>query len=374
MTVYFYKNHPVFLFKIIDNVYYFKFRHLMKAFNIPKFSRRTIPDECLSNVYTLKLMYRDVEKLKSLTLHPTTLLINLRGLYHLSLCCCTDWEREEMYKFICECLSPICIDSSYELIEGKNSYNVKNSRRRSGEEMELDYGEKKLLYGVLKQNIEFIKTIQEKYYFKGLDVAKYINCTPSYVINKYVSNQDMVLWKDLKNYFKNNFKCVVENKWKEQTIFIKYEGLKHLLFRLNKRELFNDIISDLYNKNYDYVYFKCKRNNNKKRKLMMEKGIVFKYKSIDCVGIFDGTVWCKLNQFKREFDIKHIPHKHSIVTWSDIEYKLKFNNLKSNIKWKRNTLMINFSDVSKILIKLGKQKDESDFILSIKRALNEEFV
>ncbi|AAS82650.1 ORF88 [Agrotis segetum granulovirus] len=335
----FYNNmYPIKVIQLPGQRLFFKLRHLIKAFGISKtLIVKRVPPHCLVKFNLLKPFCTNE------TLYPSTLFISLRGLQYIN--------NDILLKYLQKSYQTrgLYINKSYQVVEF-------DSDIEESDECEREYDLEKCTVGVVEPNIEFIK-MGKRCYLKACDVARAINCASTYNIDKFVSDENMVLWADLREFLTK--KCEgfapAYSRWKQQTVFLKITGLKQLLLAKNQKTLFAQINLALQNYSSDRapIYIKPTSRYYKKN-LIAEQCVVGKmYNYIDFIMLPDTSVWCKLRMVRKYFSIKTLQDmsmfQEYTTTWSEIDALLRSKRLSCNIKWKQNTCLINGEGLYKLL-------------------------
>ncbi|APO13969.1 ORF85 [Plodia interpunctella granulovirus] len=335
MFVFFDDKHPL-LILTFDNLYV-KFRHLVKCFGLCfNTVRATVPPRFFTTFERLKAKYPNYEEH---SLHPTTLLLHLNGVYLVLDTFCGPPQRTAFYK----CLNDHLDDDVFEVPD-----------------REFDHAE--CTYGVLDENVEFLALSTKKIYFKAVDVARALRCTPSYCINKYVDDNNMVLWKDLKRYLIGKFVCVgFQDKWKHNTIFLKKDGLKQLTLSVTgNMDAYDRFISnvELYDPHNAPSYVPH-QNTYTKKQLCADGCVVGRTKSgLDYI-IIDTRMYCKLYQILRLYSIRinNSQLESYLVEWRTLRESLPHNN----IHWKPNAIMISDAGVFRLLHEANRAEEAEQF-------------
>nr|AGS18842.1 hypothetical protein [Pieris rapae granulovirus] len=359
---YFQDVHPVNIFYFNNNNYYFKLNQLADCFHLCfNTIRFTTNPRFLVNFDYLKTKHPNT----TYTLHPATLLLHIQGLDHFMTKFCAKSYCDLFLHFLNECFlhNNKCVNELFQICNITNSDIDDNNNVNN---LIDKYESVKCVYGVLASNIEFI-LIQNKKYFKGVDVARYINCTPSYCINKYVDDNNMVLWYDLKQYIQNNFIWLnYENRWKNNTIFLKEKGIKQLLMAtIGDDEILRDMLINV--DNYDAAEIQ----QYKKQKPVYTKKLLKAYECtvgkmngvVDFIVTPDQNVYYKLHQIAKYYMLKinnYDYYKKYLLEWFTLKLSLK----KCNINWKPNLILIEGQGIYKMLTDVGLNVEAQDFIYS----------
>lgn len=339
MLVYYKDTHPLLVLYISENQYFFKLKHLLRILRINNIlARKTIPAAHLIPFHQLQKEYPNYKE----HIYPTTTLITPRGIRYLGELCC-EWELNELNTFIKTAINP-----------------KKNEEKQEQQEQTPPV---QIIMGVLPQNIEFIRAPQRVYY-KARDVCNAMGAAPTYTLNKHVKDVYLVVWKDLKNYLENKHKIKLENKWKNNTVFIKSAGLQHLHIVTNNKILYATIMNSVKNYNTDTVapYIKQPRRN-RQREIVAENCLVGKiYDKIDFVMLNNSHIYCKLKQIKLYYNIKN-QHYYDCYrytkSWSQIQRQLK----QCNIRWHPTTLLINEEGVYNLLMHHNYSTEATQFYM-----------
>ncbi|ABC61212.1 unknown [Choristoneura occidentalis granulovirus] len=354
---YFQDTHPVNILCFGRNNYYFKIKQLAACFHVCV-DRKFLPNRYVVHFGDLKKKYPN----SGYTLHPSTLMLHVNGLNEFAIKFCTNGQKLLLKNFIKR-----CFEGDNKLINDEYQFISKNNTDSLVEDI-VEMECINCVYGVLSpQNIEFFSYLH-KTYFKGVDVAQYLQCSPSYCINKYVDNENMVLWKDLKQYLLNKFVWSnFENRWKENTIFLKTEGVRQLFMAVvgNDDDYRNLLVEvDNYDKKQDQLYIK-RKSFYKKKKLLADGCVVGKLvtSDVDFIMTTNKKIFFKLGQISRYFNLKinnyeqYIEH---LIKWKWIKQSLK----RTNIKWKPNMMMVDADGVFKMLKDVNLSAEADDFMYS----------
>nr|ANY57601.1 PlxyGVORF82 protein [Plutella xylostella granulovirus] len=315
MLIYINESHP--LHVIHCGTFYVKLNQLIKAYNLPKKNVPTIAFNIIKEKYP-NLPY---------TFHANTLFITFDRIQ------CLDLNRVQIYDLV-HCLN--------EFLEKYFNKSIDQNFNVVDEAVPLfEPTVRQCVFGVLNRDIEFVQIDNNSYYFKAIDVARAASISCSHNVNKYVDDNNMVLWQDLKRYLNQNS---VFNKWKNNTVFLKRAGLKQLLYARGKSELYASINLDLENQNLQTAYRKHKYRYFKKTLKAVGCSVGILFDKLHYI-VIDGVVWFKLNQICKYFDIPKQYPDYNIITWYTLSKRLK-----SNITWKLNTIMISDMGVYKLLI------------------------
>ncbi|AER41520.1 hypothetical protein [Epinotia aporema granulovirus] len=343
MLVYYKDTHPLLVLYISENKYFFKLKHLLRILQINEvLARKTIPAAHLIPFHELQKEYPYYKE----RIYPTTTLVTLRGIFYLGNLC-SEWELDELHAFIKSTINP---------------EEEEEKQEEEEEEEEEETAVPQVTVGVLPQNIEFISAPQRVYY-KARDVCNAMGATPTYTLNKHVKDIYLVVWKDLKMYLENKHKIKLENKWKNNTVFIKSSGLQHLLIVTNNKPLLATIMNSVKNYNTDTVapYIKAPRRN-RQREIVAEDCLVGKiYNKIDFVMPDNLHIYCKLKQIKTYYNIKnqHYNCYRYTKSWSQIQRQIK----RCNIKWHPATLLINEEGVYNLLMHHNYSTEATNFYM-----------
>lgn len=344
--IYYFKE--VFPVKIIHfkgtNLYYFKLRHLAKAFDVPFAKAAAVVPKI--KFKTVKDNFPMCDE----TMYPTTLLVDFIGLELFSRCL-SERDEESLRRFISTCLGRN-LSSSYKFVE--------EPYEDDDYEEEVQENQAQYEFGVLSENIEFVK-LNQKCYFKAFDVATAIGCSPSYNINRHVSDSNMILWVDLRRYISHKCRASIPNKWKDQTVFLKRSGLRQLLLYKNQKALYGRINMNVAH--YDAqtpACYKKQATRYRKKQLFAQDCVVGKlFQQIDFVMTPDKRVWLKLTPFLKHYKLKKVDlldYEQHITSWYHIEKRLS-----CNIRWKHCTMLVDDVAAYKILKKFDLNSEAENF-------------
>ncbi|QOD40052.1 Maph89 [Matsumuraeses phaseoli granulovirus] len=355
---YFLDVYPIVLLDFGNDNYYFKLKQLVACFRST--FNKTL--RCLHPRYVIKfkILKEAYPGYNEHTLHPNTLLVHINGFKNLTQTLCKKPMRQMFYEFVCQCLKKDnkIVDKNYQ-VHNVEDGNINMPEEQLYECVNCDYG--------TVNNIEFIG-FENKFYFKAVDVARYIQCSSSYTINKYVDDKNMVLWRDLKNYFNNM--CVwsnYTNRWKNHTIFLKELGLQQLIMAVKKDDkLYRDIIIDV--NTFDDKKFEpyIKQLSKYKKKHLKANGCVLGKMLDDTVEFImlpNKIIYFKLRQIVKHYSLRIANYNYycnHLKDWS----QLKRNLTKCNINWKKNLVMVDAEGVYKMLKDVGLQTEAEEFFFN----------
>ncbi|AAP85720.1 ORF_83 [Adoxophyes orana granulovirus] len=208
-----------------------------------------------------------------------------------------------------------------------------------------------VVFGVTDNNVQFV-ILQDVKYFKASDVARLINCAPSYNISKNVNCDNIISWKRLKRLLLENSSCAIV-KFAHNTIFLNEQGTRELIMAVT---LNDDLYKNLCinSDNYDTTQMNCYNKpvlNRYRRlkKLSAESCVLGKYNNcVDFILFPTKELYFKLTQLSKMYRFKihnYDPYLSYIAEWS----RLEKNVGKHNIHWKPNTVMIEKEGAFQIL-------------------------
>lgn len=343
---YYLDTHPVVIYYFGKNNYYFKLKHLARCLYL-----------CMNKV-CLKINKRYIITFKSLqqkypltkyTLHPKTLMINLLHLNILMSTFCTTLQSYVLNNFLTECFSQegIFINSKFEIVTIPQhiDYNVEC----------LEYVQGTILY-----KVQFI-AFKNKMYFKAIDVVRYLQCSSFYSVNKFVDDENMVFWSDLKRYMFRNYVCNnFLNTHKENTIFLKQKGLFQLVMAVAGNDnIYREFVISVNNNNVTENYNK-QPTLYKKKILKAEHCTVGKLQGLEFIVTSEQCVYYKLNQIVKLYNLKmrnYNEYQEYIIEWKRLKQTLGRNN----INWKPNLIMIDGQGVYKMLQDVNLISAAEDF-------------
>ncbi|AAQ21685.1 unknown [Cryptophlebia leucotreta granulovirus] len=334
-----------------DN-YYFKLRELTNCFLLSYNKVRLLNTDKF--VVSFEELLERKPNYTEFKLHPNTLLIHINGLYGFFYRFCSKYQRITFLSFLQECF----LENNKHL---DRKFRFVKENEEAEEEIE-DVDTVSTLCGVLPNNIEYF-SINEKTYYKAVDVARYLNCSASYNINKYVDDEYMVLWGDLKLYINNNYiwkNC--ENRWKDNTIFLKDAGLKQLCIATQgNTKLYFDITKSVYNHDPHLEYIKTPSRYRKK--VLKAKGCVVGKISNTNIEYLVTTnrVYFKLHQIVKQYSLRindYTNYNTYLTQWRSLSRNL----IDCNIKWKSNLVMVTGEGVYEMLKDVGLKVEAEDFI------------
>nr|AIU36882.1 ORF99 [Cydia pomonella granulovirus] len=347
---YFQDRFPVTILYAGLNDYYFKLKELTSCFYL-----------CYNRirVSTTDKFISPFKRLRSTDyrLHPNTLMLHINGLNGFLERFCSRCQRHSFLAFLRECF--------------RDDNRYLDRRFRFVVAVDYDYDEDIYQHesvdsvcGVLPSNIEFF-SVNERTYFKGLDVARHLKCSPSYTINKYVADTDMVLWGDLRRYVHDKYVWTnCKNHWKDNTIFLKETGAKQLCIATQGDDkLYQEMMDGVYN--YDsgdeqVVY--AKTPSRYKQKRLTAKGCAvgrLKNTGIEYITT-PNHVYFKLRQVVKQFSLRindYVHYKQYLVEWDVLRRTLE----GCNIGWKKSLMLVSGEGVHAMLSDVGLKVEADDF-------------
>ncbi|ABQ52032.1 hypothetical protein SlGVgp089 [Spodoptera litura granulovirus] len=329
--VYFESDVPTHILCYGHNHCYIKINNLLPILGLQRKQLvKAIPQKYLLNFATLQKLYND----KTNTYYPTTLFVKLEGLQFVN-------GKNKYYKHVLEKLQELNLSIETPLSDG------------------CDY-----FFGVVQPNIEVFK-FNSKFYYKACDVAKAANASLSYIVNKYVDDENVVVWEDLKNYAEEKLQKRIPNKWKNNTLLLKQAGIKQFLLRRQKQELYNGIIAQTECEDSS-CYIKHSSSRYKRKVLYATNCLVAKlHNSIDFIILPNNVAYFKLKKFLKYYKLKidMAKYENDVTNWKSVYNSLIQHGYECNIKWKPDTIMINDTGVYNIMMdnKLNKEAEDVYF-------------
>ncbi|AJK91755.1 bro [Spodoptera frugiperda granulovirus] len=357
--VFFDKQYPVVMLSFNDSSCYFKLKQLAKALRVPITSiTRKTPPRYLITFGALLQQYPDCKHRH----HPYTMFIQLEGVkYVYDECCATQYKRECLDKFVRRNVSV----PSYNRLTSDYTFEECSDEVVYVEDDEEDDVElPPVRFGTLKQQVRFVVVLnpKKKWYYKASDVINLINASCSYNLSKHVDDKNVVVWKDLRNYLEDKFRCTLNGvDWKPNVLLLKQAGLKQLLYARNQQPLYSGMCLSAIN--YDFENptsaYVAKKRKKRTRKLLFadECEMGKKHGRIDYIRTPNGVTWYKFSQLIKYYRLKNVNRdQYKTTRWGDILCDLA----RHNIKWKTDVLMIEGSEVYRLLQQYGLQQEADD--------------
>lgn len=326
--------------------FYFKLRHLLPPLDVTIASAKArTPPKHLVTFAELKTAF----PFSLYSVHPATYFVSLQGLQYLTNGCC-DFKKYRLQRCVSKMLLPLnkCVSDKFEVHTKNEDENI------TDEDDNEEENKIRCFFGVLPGNIEFCKL--HKLYYKAYDVAMAAGCSPSHNINKYVSNANMVLWKDLREYAEKLCQQSIPNKWKGNTVFLKQRGLKQLLMAKQKDQLYAIINLDAERYDYDQLppIYNKQKSRYKRKKGHITGCIVGKLNGVLDYVATATIVWFKLCQIRKYYKLRKFnlwDYQEYVTTWRVLERSFS----ECTVRWNASTIMINDLGVYKSLLNNDQQ-------------------
>ncbi|AKN80810.1 hypothetical protein [Diatraea saccharalis granulovirus] len=322
---YFMDIHPITIINLGNDDYCFKLKNLAECFNV----RTARVQKELRKNFIIKFCDLSPILRRKYTMYPTTLLLRMSGLDSFLSRFCSEPLKVSFLKFINECL------------------NFEN------EDNTVEYDQKEATYGVLPTNVEYIM-IDDNVYYKSSDIVRLIRCSRSYTLNKYVENENMFTWRDLKRYLCNKFVWSnFDNRWKDNTIFLTDDGVRELTMAMGAGDLYDQMIKDI--DNHENVFRKYIPPVTRKQQERDDTicGLHF-------VVTPDLKVFFKLNQITKRYSLRVRDmefYRDFLVSWNDIK--------SHDRNWRGELILVSDQGVYKMLTDAKLNSDAKEFMYSI---------
>ncbi|AKS25426.1 Clas83 [Clostera anastomosis granulovirus B] len=351
---YFQDVHPLIIYHFGDDNYYVTLRQLAMCLRVSVNKVFT----CINRKHTVNFAQLQLQNPTTpYTLYPSTLMIHVARLSAFMSKFCDSGQTKLFYEFLKKCF----LDDNKHL----NKHYMFDKQQCSDEKVSATNVVDTVLcvYGlVLEQNIH-IFSYNNKTYYHATDVARYIKCTPSYCINKYVDDENMVLWCTLKRYMLNNFVCVnFKNCYKNNTIFLKKPGVTQLTMAVCGN---NNLLCELEQSKMVEETRLCWVGEGRRRRRLKPHKTLTTASECCVVGRLTNktnfgfdylvtavtkNVFFKLRQITQAYGLRiNTPdqYHHYLIRWQTLKQKL--NNGPCNINWKPNLIMVESVGVYKML-------------------------
>lgn len=351
---YFLDAHPVTIMHLGGDNYYFRLKQLVSCLHLNfEKVRASINRRFIIEFARLRERYPSYDEH---TAHPSTLMLHIDGLNALLSKFCPDARGALFRKFLQKCLAE----------NGKTvDSRLRVSRKSDLEESEVEDDEEfqpiASIYGVLPSNVEYV-SMNDETFFKGVDVARAMGCSPSYTINKYVDDENMILWVDLKRrvwkkYLWTNF----VNRWKNNTIFLNREGVRQLsMASTGNQDAYRDLIA-AKDTNDESIRYVRPRSKYVRKHPKADGCTVGKDGDLEFIVTPDGKVHYKLNQIVKKYGLRVCDYEHYgayLKQWDEFSDALE----NCNIAWKKNLVLISGQGVYKMLEEVGLVAQAEDFV------------
>ncbi|AAF05227.1 ORF113 [Xestia c-nigrum granulovirus] len=344
---------PVDMLTFGATVYYFKLRHLAAVLRKPCVTIVSkIPPRYVVTYNIIVDQYPDCKQ----KCHPTTKYVRLEGVkYLIDEFCVTNYTKDCFDKFIRQNVdvpnykrlsSDYTFEDTEDLCDEEKYDNADNKTTTNN-----DCEPTQIRMGTLKYNNRFVMVMgpKKRWYYKASDLFDYMKANCVYNINKYVSDKNIVKWRDLKHYLEEKYRCRIDDgDFKPNSFFLKQAGLKQLLLARKQNVLYNAICLSAINYNFENpVKYVNKRGASRKKQVYADQCEVGKrYNRIDYVKLPNGKVWYKLSQCINYFKLKNVQlYDYKIKQWADLLCDLQ----KHNIKWKTTIRMIEGAELYRML-------------------------
>ncbi|UXX41892.1 hypothetical protein [Psilogramma increta granulovirus] len=354
---YFQDTHPLTIYHFGNSNYYFVLRQLAGCFcvNINRVFA-CINRKHIVNFAQLQLYYPTT----SYSLYPSTLMLHMSFLNEFTSKFCTPNQTQLFYEFL-----KICFLDSNKYLNKHFTFNDKNNEKYDDDLQHIKKENILCLYKILSpQNIR-IFLYNNKTYYHATDIARYIKCTPSYCINKFVDDENMVVWYTLKQFLLNNYVCVnLKNYYKNNTIFLKKLGVTQLTMAVCGN---NNLLCELEQSTMIEFYKQQQQQqkHHKTIKVISRCCVVNRLTNgLDyLVTIISKNVYFKLRQIIKMYNLRinKLERYHQyLITWQTLKQKL---DKKCNINnWKTNLIMVESTGVYEILCDVGLMTEADHFM------------
>ncbi|UYE99021.1 MAG: Clas83 [Betabaculovirus sp.] len=350
---YFQDVHPLNIYYFGNDNYYVTLRQLAMCLRVSVNRAFVCIDrKHIVNFAQLRLQYPTTPY----TLYPSTLMLHVSNLSAFISKFCDSGQTKLFYEFLKKCF----LDDNKHL---NKHYMFDKQQDKEHHTTTKDKIDSVLcVYGVLSPQNIHIFSYNNKTYYHATDIATYIKCTPSYCINRFVDDENMVFWYTLKQYMLNNFVCVnFKNCYKNNTIFLKKLGVTQLTMAVCGN---NNLLSELeQSKMIEETRLCWIRGGKQRRRLKPHKTLTTSSKCcvVGClinktnfgfdylVTAITKNVFFKLRQITQAYGLRiNKPEQYSqyIFEWQTLKQKL---NGQCGINWKPNLLMVESVGVYKML-------------------------
>ncbi|AGQ20344.1 hypothetical protein CaLGV086 [Clostera anastomosis granulovirus A] len=336
-TVYFCDVHPIVVLNVGTNHTYLKLKQLAACLNTNVY--RLKQKVGVKHVVTLADLRMTHPRVKS-TMHPTTLLVELNRLRALASFRSAGPRCKLLYRFV-------------------RSLALEDHESSEDDEP-LQYDSVRCVYGVLSNGVEFVE-FNNKRYFKGVGVAAFLNCSPSYCINKYVDDVNVVLWGELKRHTNTKYLWLnYINPWKDNTICLKEEGFRQLaMATVGNDDVFRDTMVDV--DNYDFLTPITKTKKRRPKPVQVEGCVVGHTDDIEYIVTPECGVYYRLAQVVSKFSLKiNEPQKYveHVIKWVELKKRMG----KCEVGWRHNTKFIDGAGVYSMLVDVGLTAEAANFV------------
>lgn len=366
MICVFHDECPVLVLNYGSN-WYFKFKHVARSVHLPlkKVSKR-VPHEHV--VRFTDIVRRHVSCTEKC--YPTTQFLTLKGLHYVGLVA-NSFMRDRLITFaqtICRCSSTF---------DFNHNTSDEHTRKEYAEPPIENKGDYICRFGVVpKYNIRFVQ-LPHKWYVHATDLLAAIKRS-AYMITKHVGDRNQVSWRALHRYAEEKYRCVVSvDRWRHNTLLLKPEGVKQLMFAAGAGRTYYEIRQGVQDYDYEHPTQYVVPNNMSVRKasrrkiLYADKCVVgVLYQRIYFIVLPENTAWYKLTQLLSHFNVvmsrdeeQTLRDDNNLVTWEAVCGALSTVGLRTNIRWRPNTQMINDVGVHILLTKRNKHAEAEDIVL-----------
>lgn len=351
---YFQDVHPLNIYYFGNDNYYVTLRQLAMCLRVSVNRAFVCIDrKHIVNFAQLRLQYPTTPY----TLYPSTLMLHVSNLSAFTSKFCESGQTQLFYDFLKKCF----LDDNKHLTKYYTFDEEHENEHHTTTKDKID--SVLCVYGVLSpQNIR-IFSYNNKTYYHATDIATYIKCTPSYCINRFVDDENMVFWYTLKQYMFNRYVCVnFKNHFKNNTIFLKKLGVTQLTMAVCGN---NDLLSALIEQSTMTELSWRRRQRRHHHTPIKVSGccVVSRCGELDyLVTVNTKKVFFKLRQITQAYGLRiNKPEQYSqyIFEWQTLKQKL---NGQCGINWKPNLLMVESVGVYKMLCDAGLMNEADHFI------------
>nr|ARX72080.1 hypothetical protein EREL_091 [Erinnyis ello granulovirus] len=358
---YFQDTHPLKIFHFGGDNYYVSLRQLATCLRV-NVNRvfQSVERKHITDFATLRRQYPSTRY----TLHPLTLLIPVSSLRVFTSTFCDKGQTRLLHRFLQRCF----LDDNKHL----NKYFLFD-QYESQIETTTTTTNVECVYGMFSpQKIKFFR-YDNKTYYHATDVAAYIECTPSYCVNKFVDDENMVLWHTLKRYILNNFVCVnFKNYYKDNTIFLKPPGVTQLTMAVCGN---NNLLQELEDKSsvVDAETSNRWRRYKRKKTLWTRGCSVGAIDGIDYIITANKNVYFKLRQITQEYGLRINslePYHKYLIRWDALKQTM---DGACNVGWRGDLIMVESEGVYNMLCDVNLIQKANELIYTTVAELKNNF-
>nr|QBH66967.1 hypothetical protein PhopGVgp092 [Phthorimaea operculella granulovirus] len=343
--------------------YYFKIKHLCMCLHLnPVKVIRRLNVNFYDKFGVLRQRYPGYKKEM---LNPYTLMLHIDGLYEFLNTFCGRSAKKLMLKFVRNCLlrdKKFC-DEKFRVFEVND--DVEDEMQKTQEE--IDSATLNIVYGVLPCKVEFVKAADNEIYFMATDIASLIKCNQFNCVRRYVEDEDVVEWNELKDYLLDKYVIPnFENRYTANTIFLRPQGVNDMILAMmGTNTIFQNLCDEMdrYDENTPSPkYVPRMRGKKSTYKIpQADNSIITRiYKKLDVIMMPDKTVWLKLGQVIEHYrlSVKDVRVYDSyLMKWGELKNILQ----NSNICWKDIAIMIKAEGVHKMLTDVNANDRAEEF-------------